>query len=87
MSSNFDINKWKKLIVGNVEMVQQRVDQSSPHHVIFQELDDLKVMIGNSFEQMHRSFVRHLDSVKDEATQFSKAILSKEQLNASFVKN
>ena len=26
MSSNFDINKWKKLIVGNVEMVQQRVD-------------------------------------------------------------
>lgn len=65
--------------MGNVEMVQQRVDQSSPHHVIFQELDDLKVMIGNSFEQMQRSFVRHLDSVKDEATQFSKAVLSKEQ--------
>ena len=30
-------------------MVQRKVDQSTPHHVLYKELDDLKTIVSNSF--------------------------------------
>ena len=47
---NFDTRKWKKIINGNVDMIQKKVDQSTPHHVIYRELDDLKVIVVNCFD-------------------------------------
>lgn len=59
--SVFDSTKWKKIIIGNVEMVQKKVDQSTPHHILYRELDDLKMIINNSFTQLNKSFSRQLE--------------------------
>ena len=49
-ASAFDTKKWKKIINGNVDMIQRKVDQSTPHHVLHRELDDLKMIIANCFD-------------------------------------
>jgi len=54
----FDTKKWKKMINGNVTMIQQKVDQSTPHHVLYRELDDLKMIVSNCFDQLSRSLGR-----------------------------
>ena len=54
----FDTRKWKKIINGNVDMIQKKVDQSTPHHVIYRELDDLKMIISNCFDQLGKSLGR-----------------------------
>ena len=50
VATGFDTKKWKKIINGNVEMIQKKVDQSTPHHVLYRELDDLKMIVGNCFD-------------------------------------
>ena len=54
----FDTKKWKKMINGNVDMIQRKVDQSTPHHVLYRELDDLKMIVSNCFDQLSRSLGR-----------------------------
>ena len=76
--SGFDSSKSKKIIIGNVEMVQKKVDQSTPHHILYRELDDLKTIVSNSFTQMGRSFSRQLDLVKAEAAQYGKVAAGKD---------
>ena len=44
-NTRFDTLKWKRLINGNVEMIQTKVDQSTPHNVLYRELDDLKLIV------------------------------------------
>ena len=54
----FDTSKWKKIIIGNVEMVQKKVDQSTPHHILYRELDDLKLIVEQCFDHLGKSFGR-----------------------------
>ena len=54
----FDTDKWKKIINGNVEIIQKKVDQSTPHHVLYRELDDLKMIVSNCFDQLSKSIGR-----------------------------
>lgn len=49
-TTSFDTKKWKRMINGNVEMIQKKVDQSTPHHVLYRELDDLKMIVSNCFD-------------------------------------
>ena len=53
-------------------MVQKKVDQSTPHHILYRELDDLKIIVNNSFTQLNKSFTRQLEQVHQEAGQFNK---------------
>ena len=50
--------KWKRLINGNVEMIQTKVDQSTPHNVLYRELDDLKLIVEQCFDHLSKSFGR-----------------------------
>ena len=84
--TNFDTTKWRNIIIGSVGMVQQKVDQSTPHHVLHRELDDLKSIVYNSFEQLGKSLGRQIDAIRDEANQLTKAVISKEQHQMPFVK-
>ena len=63
----FDTVKWKKIINGNVEIIQKKVDQSTPHHVLYRELDDLKMIVSNCFDQLSKSIGRQIEQVKLEA--------------------
>ena len=58
-------------------MVQKKVDQSTPHHILYRELDDLKMIINNSFTQLNKSFSRQLEQVKETAEQFNKVATGK----------
>ena len=68
----FDTIKLKKIINGNVEIIQKKVDQSTPHHVLYRELDDLKMIVSNCFDQLSKSVGRQIEQVKAEANQLSK---------------
>ena len=59
-------------------MVQRKVDQSTPHHILYRELDDLKAIVSNSFTQMGRSFSRQLELVKAEAQQYGRVAAGKD---------
>ncbi len=61
VATGFDTKKWKKIINGNVEMIQKKVDQSTPHHVLYRELDDLKMIVGNCFDQLSKSLARQIE--------------------------
>ena len=74
-STNFDTKKWKRIINGNVDMIQKKVDQSTPHHVLHRELDDLKMIVANCFDQLSKSLGRQIDIARQEAAQFSKVAL------------
>ena len=71
----FDTKKWKKMINGNIGMVQQKVDQSTPHHVLYRELDDLKMIVSNCFDQLSRSLGRQIEIAKAEASQLQRIAL------------
>ena len=71
----FDTKKWKKMINGNVDMIQRKVDQSTPHHVLYRELDDLKMIVSNCFDQLSRSLGRQIEIAKNEATQLQRVAL------------
>ena len=71
----FDTKKWKRMINGNVEMIQKKVDQSTPHHVLFRELDDLKMIVSNCMDQLSKSLGRQIELAKNEAVQFHKVAL------------
>ena len=57
-NTRFDTLKWKRLINGNVEMIQTKVDQSTPHNVLYRELDDLKLIVEQCFDHLSKSFGR-----------------------------
>lgn len=57
-NTRFDTLKWKRLINGNVEMIQTKVDQSTPHNVLYRELDDLKLIVEQCFDHLGKSFGR-----------------------------
>ena len=53
-------------------MIQKKVDQQSPHSMIFRELEDLSMIVANCFDQLGKSLGRQIEQVKNEATQFAK---------------
>ena len=57
----FDTKKWRRIINGNVEMLQKKVDQQTPHHVLYRELDDLKMIVSNCFDQLGKSVGRQIE--------------------------
>ena len=67
-------------------MVTRKVDQSTPHHLLHLEMDDLKSIVHNSFEQLSKSIGRQIDSIRDEANNLTKAAISKENPLVPFVK-
>ena len=67
-------------------MVQTKVDQSTPHHVLHNELEDLKSIVHNCFESLCKSLGRQIDAIRDEANMLTKAAISKEAPLQPFVK-
>ena len=51
--------------------------------MIYRELDDLKMIVGNCFEQLGKSVTRQIDVVRQEASAFQRAA-EKDPANASF---
>jgi len=80
----FDTKKWKRIINGNVEIIQKKVDQSTPHHVLYRELDDLKMIVANCFDQLSKSIGRQIEQVKTEAQQNSKMITLQDQAGSTY---
>ena len=49
-------------------MIQKKTDQQTPHHVLHRELEDLKMIVNNCFDQLSKTLTRQLESVKNEAS-------------------
>ena len=60
------------------------MDQSTPHHVLYRELDDLKMIVANCFDQLSKSLGRQIEIAKQEATQMQKIAMQADQAAASF---
>lgn len=63
------------MINANINMIQKKVDQSTPHHVLFRELDDLKMIVSNCFVQLSRSLGRQIEVARQEASKMQKIAL------------
>ena len=53
--------------MANVDMISHKVAAQAVHSVIERELDDLKSIVSNSFDQIQKSFGRQLASARHEA--------------------
>jgi len=63
----FDTYKWRDVIIANIDMVDNKVKQQTAHQILERELDDLKVIVCSSFEQMSRSVGRQVGNARKEA--------------------
>jgi hypothetical protein len=62
----FDASKWCEVILANIKMIGDKVDASTPHKILSREVDDLKVIVKNSFDQLQKSYSRQLDAIKGQ---------------------
>ena len=63
----FDTFKWRDVIIANIDMVDKKVKSQTAHQILERELDDLKVIVANSFDQMSRSIGRQVGNARKEA--------------------
>ena len=52
--------------------------------MLYRELDDLKMIVANCFDQLSKSLGRQIEIVKQEATQMQKIAMQADQAAASF---
>ena len=48
----FDARKWRDVLMANVDMISHKVAAQAVHSVLERELDDLKSIVSNSFDQI-----------------------------------
>ena len=73
-SAHFDADKWKNIINSNIEMFQKKVEVQTPYDILHRELDDLKVIVSNCFDQLSKSISRQLQNMKKEVEMLSQQL-------------